>query len=85
MNDFLAIFEPILIPFFVNVLCPESLLLGVLLDGSVSMFPGSVFPVSYVPRVLCSPGPMFPGSFVPRVLCWGGGQIVANIAIYVGI
>ena len=33
MNDFLAIFEPTLIPFFVNVLCPESLLLGVLLDG----------------------------------------------------
>ena len=31
--DCLAIFEPTLIPFFVNVLCPESLLLGVLLDG----------------------------------------------------
>ena len=30
---FLAIFEPTLIPFFVNVLRPESLLLGVLLDG----------------------------------------------------
>ena len=29
----LAIFEPTLIPFFRNVLCPESLLLGVLLDG----------------------------------------------------
>ena len=34
MNDFLTIFEPTLIPFFINVLCPESLLLGVLLDES---------------------------------------------------
>ena len=35
---------------------------------------------TYVPQVLCSAGPMFPGSYVG-----GGGQIVANIAIYVGI
>ena len=36
-------------------------------------------------RVLCSPGPMFPESYVGRGGGGGVEQIVANIAIDVGI